>query len=548
MSEQSRPMFPIRMIVGNKHRDLASQTIQSPSLHLSVKPDNIVYWSKHWQNLGQTWRTEPEIDVERQKYLAERRAIVPDMEKGIYPFKDIKLSRADVEWLLATHENGRGPVNWSDESQREREGLDLRGADLRRTDLHGLPLAYLKGSSGIQLSFRHKAAAIHLEEAYLAEIHLEGAILDYAHLEKATLYGAHLEGAHLYGIHLKDAELIEAHLESAVLTNANLVRANLSGAHLENALLIEAHLERAEFRRMYFFHTDPDTADQSEMTTHLEGADLDRAHLDRAALDGACLDEANLSGASLKGAFLSQAYFKGASLIGAHLEGAYLDRTHLEGADLREVFFNTETQLINIFLGDARFGFASLADVRWGDTNLALVTWSSVKKLGDEIEAERLKKGGETTQLLWYRRAVRANRQLAIALQAQGLNEFAARFAYRAQLMQRKVIWYQRKFGQYLFSMFLDLLTGYGYKPIRSFITYGIVISLFAFIYFLLGSHLAWNEAIVISMTAFHGRGFFPEQFKPGDPQALVAAIEAFVGLLIEVTFIATLTQRLFGK
>ena len=70
---------------------------------------------------------------------------------------------------------------------------------------------------------------------------------------------------------------------------------------------------------------------------------------------------------------------------------------------------------------------------------------------------------------------------------------------------------------------------------------------MFATTYHLLGTHL-WNEAIVVSMTAFHGRGFFPDQFHPGDPQALVAAIEAFVGLLIEVTFIATLTQRLFGK
>jgi hypothetical protein len=40
----------------------------------------------------------------------------------------------------------------------------------------------------------------------------------------------------------------------------------------------------------------------------------------------------------------------------------------------------------------------------------------------------------------------------------------------------------------------------------------------------------------------------FFDQFKPGDPQALAAAIEAFVGLIIEATFIATLTQRLFGK
>src|SRR2546430_8861004 len=33
-----------------------------------------------------------------------------------------------------------------------------------------------------------------------------------------------------------------------------------------------------------------------------------------------------------------------------------------------------------------------------------------------------------------------------------------------------------------------------------------------------------------------------------GDPQAMVTAIEAFLGLLIEVTFIATLTQRLFSS
>ena len=143
---------------------------------------------------------------------------------------------------------------------------------------------------------------------------------------------------------------------------------------------------------------------------------------------------------------------------------------------------------------------------------------------------------------------MRAYRQLSVVLRNQGLNEDAARFTYRSQIMQRKVLWYQRKLVQYLFSLFLDLLAGYGYKPGRSFLAYAFVIGIFAALYFHLSAHLAWNEAIVISMTAFHGRGFFPDQFHPGDPQALVAAIEAFVGLLIEVTFIATLTQRLFGK
>lgn len=102
-------------------------------------------WKTYWIAQGQPWRTEPEIDTERQKYLAERRCIEPDFEQGIYPFKDVKLSRADVEWLLATHENGRGPVDWHDANQRERIGLDLCGANMSDTDLRELPLAKMRG-------------------------------------------------------------------------------------------------------------------------------------------------------------------------------------------------------------------------------------------------------------------------------------------------------------------------------------------------------------------------------------------------------------------
>jgi len=50
---------------------------------------------------SQLWCTEPEIDIKRQQELERCRAIVPDIEKGIYPFKGMQLSRADVEWLLA---------------------------------------------------------------------------------------------------------------------------------------------------------------------------------------------------------------------------------------------------------------------------------------------------------------------------------------------------------------------------------------------------------------------------------------------------------------
>lgn len=389
-------------------------------------------WKVYWKSQGQEWRTESEIDAERQKYLTERRSITPDIEQGIYPFKDIKLSRADVEWLLATHDDGCGPVEWSDEKDvHERRGLDLRGADLRRVNLNNLPLTHLYG--GLDQEERDLAT---VEQGEMAAIHLEGASLRRARLERAIFSWAHLEQANLSRVHLE--------------------RANLYGAHLEKTDLTQAHLE-----------------------------------------------------------------------------AVYLLRSTL---------------------GDEHGIGPRLLNVRWGDANHAVVQWSQVKMLADEYEATRKMQSAreiDRARLLEeYEQAVIANRQLSMALLGQGLNEDAARFAYRAQVVQRKVFLYQgiRSFGRYLFSLFLALLTGYGYKPTRSFIAYAVVISVFAIIYFLLGSHLAWNEAIVISMTAFHGRGFFPEQFKPGDPQALVAAIEAFVGLLIEVTFIATLTQRLFGK
>src|SRR6266566_2503616 len=160
-------------------------TLQRPTTN---DPDA---WKAYWKAQGWHWRTEPEIDTERQKYLAERRAIVPDIEQGIYPFKDIKLSRADVEWLLATHEDERGPVDWSDERQRDRIGLDLRGAILQEVDLRGLPLARICGGQTfdeymMNMVGHRSAAVIHLEGADLSDAYLEGAYLSYAHLEGAV--------------------------------------------------------------------------------------------------------------------------------------------------------------------------------------------------------------------------------------------------------------------------------------------------------------------------------------------------------------------------
>jgi uncharacterized protein YjbI with pentapeptide repeats len=416
------------------HSPLPSQTpAQRPA------NDDRAAWRAYWTAQGQPWRMEPEIDLMRQQELEQCRAIAPDIEKAIYPFKGKSLSRADVEWLLATHDNERGPVNWSDERQRERQGLDLRGANLSGTDLRNLPLARLRGGLGGE---------------------------DWDH--------ASSEQRHMAAVHLERAILISAHLEGSILTHA----------HLQGAFLNAAHLESVD-------------------------------------------------------------------AFGAHFEGP-------EPANLRGAYFDTSTILGQSTISNDKGVGMRLLDVHWGDVNLTGLDWSSVRILYCEHRAKsKITREGDIKNRARrdrdYREAVQASRQLSVVLQQQGLNEDAARFAYHGQNLQRVVLRRQRKVGQYLFSWFLYLLAGYGYRPSRSFLAYLLVILGFATAYYVLGHTvgpaLSPLGAFVFSMTSFHGRGFFPgNNISLDDPLTVFAAFEALVGLIIEVTFIATLTQRLFNR
>ncbi len=87
----------------------------------------------------------------------------------------------------------------------------------------------------------------------------------------------------------------------------------------------------------------------------------------------------------------------------------------------------------------------------------------------------------------------------------------------------------------------------------RSVFTYTLVVLGFASVYYLLGSNvhpaLAPLDALIFSVTSFHGRGFTPgELVTLHNPLTVLAAGEAIIGLLIEITFIATFTQRFFAR
>jgi hypothetical protein len=223
---------------------------------------------------------------------------------------------------------------------------------------------------------------------------------------------------------------------------------------------------------------------------------------------------------------------------------------------------DADTNLTHIRLSDQ----TRLADVVWDSVPLTRASWDDVRRLGDESRAWRRRdiqgeRKDKKTREEEFRAAIRAYRQLAVVLRAQGLNEPADKFTYRAHVLQRQVLRRQNQWHLVAGNRFLDLIAGYGYKPARSFAVYLLVLCGFAVAYFaatnsLLGfgagatqvQPLHWYEALVLSVSAFHGRGFFQPVQNLGDPVAILAAIEAVMGLFIEITFIATFTQRFFAR
>lgn len=415
---------------------------------------------------------------------------------------------------------------------------DLARADLSETDLTGANLgeANLTGAD--------------LRETALTGADLHGATLSGADLHAATLARVNLGEADLAGADLREADLSGANLSGTNLSGAALFRASLSNANLGGAKLAGANLGAARLMR-----------------ATLVRADLARVNLVEANLTGATLGGGTLAGADLSRANLAEADLHGADLAGAALREANLPRANLRkanltGADLRQAHLSVETVLAQATLSTT----TSLVDVVWNNAPLVSIAWDALPVLGDETRArmrrdDEGKKKAAATRRNEYEVAARAYRLLAAALRGQGLIERADRYAYRAQVMQRVAQRRRHHYLRYAGSMLLSLLAGYGYRPLRTLFWYVAVIGGFAAAYFA-ATHgllavglppsqiqpLAWYEALVLSVSSFHGRGFFQPVQSLGDPVAILAAAEAVVGLFIEIAFIATFTQRYFGK
>ena len=468
------------------------------------------------------------------------------------PFDGTGLGGADIYWLviLTGMQQGYG-IAAMEHFLRDRRGQGLGDLDLLDLDLADMHL------EGANLN------SAHLEGTHLPQAHLEGANLNSAHLEGADLRSANLTGAYLLDAYLQVARLDSAHLEGAHLINASLAGASLAGARLERASLMMAHLEGIELAAL-LATINPGTVEILSSSTAIVDMGGHEALRHISPSNRRIVTGRDKGGQTENGGGLEEemrAYH--ATIVNRvldanpELKGMLLGKV-LPPANLTAAVLDMDTGLMGTILGDDKYGFVSAADVRWNDANLAAVNWTTLSRkgamLGEEWEIRRrsLRRNGNE---YFAEAAVRANRQLALALQGQGLNDPAAVLAYRAQRLRQVVLRWQHRWPEYLLSCLVWAISGYGYRPWRGLTAYLMTVTLFSVLYLLVGAwyshmqHLTVLQAAILSATSFHGRGFFPGNWTSisvDEPYGVVASFEAFVGLVVEATFIATLTQRFF--
>jgi uncharacterized protein YjbI with pentapeptide repeats len=337
-----------------------------------------------------------------------------------------------------------------------RKGLPAGSDERKRLELSGADVFYLAARALVGKTVTRHCTINNLDDARFA-------LRDPIQMRPPDLSALNLASAYVVGKQLKGAILSAAHLESTAFGPADLQEAWLYEAHLEDANLAGAQLQHADLERA--------TSQRADLRAELEGANLCRANL----------EGAELSGARLKGALLYQ----------ADLRGADLRETQLQGADLRFSRLDREANLT-----DAHLAGVSLDQIVLDNTNLTALSWEDVAPLGDDKRAKGMidddYRPGVTDhkkRIDHYESAVRANRLLATELRRQGLAEDADIVAYRAALMQRGLRFRRRQFGRWLVSWGLAALSGYGYRLWRIFFAYGLVLAVFAFIFWALGVH-----------------------------------------------------------
>lgn len=517
-----------------------------------------------------------ENDIKRQRYYDELSKIVPGLNRDRdYPFHGITLSREDIMNLTEMKEHWQGSAHWVNGQQIVLKGPNLCGANLQGVNLSNLSL----------------------EEANLSGTNLQDAHLENTNLSRAyvgaegSLSPANFQGAFFDSTtNLTDIILSNEHeTEQKRKAGPQLVDIHWNGVNMAVADWSTMEMVGDEYQA----RQQEQEAEKNDQTAQVDRYQTWYQTALRSTRQLAVvLQEQGISEDAAHFAYRAQKIQRHIqllhflSLLAKHPLLSGLVTKHAKPSDYRQMLRNMVTIIGTSILFILIASFAT-------NRTVSLLFYIFGYSLLGIILASML------FYVLTFSYVVRAIVAFSLSfatlcavllllmfqlltltfLHPETLLGFLliCLFILLEILMARRGFWQwenvkknahrlylyiypdlQAAYGRYIFSLFLDILAGYGYRPVRSIAAYLLIIVTFASLYFYFGQGLHPSitpvGAFVFSITSFHGRGFFPGldpngKLLPLDhPMIVLAASEAVVGLIIEISFIATFTQRYFGK
>jgi uncharacterized protein YjbI with pentapeptide repeats len=266
-----------------------------------------------------------------------------------------------------------------------------------------------------------------------------------------------------------------------------------------------------------------------------------QAHISNCSFIGA-----NLSGVDMIGARVSSCEFVGSDILRANFMKAVFLSTSFSHADLRGSSFIEahlrDTDFMGSVLFDCLLWYADISGAR--NIKQANFRNPDSKKVRPSFHLSEESPLG----------ACESYRVIKHYFYHNGLYEAARWAAYRERIMERKYF-YETRDPRYIWSLIIDLVSGYTEKPSRVIISSFVIVMVFAYIYYLFNVPVASaqpgafskpgiGDAIYFSFITFTTCGY-------GDfiPRAvawmrLLACLEAFSGPFMTGLYIFTLTRR----
>ncbi|WP_018693777.1 ion channel [Algicola sagamiensis] len=280
---------------------------------------------------------------------------------------------------------------------------------------------------------------------------------------------------------------------------------------------------------------------------------LERYAANGGLMQGLKLKRANLAGVNLvkrgdkDGYNLNGSDFYRANLSGAHLFNLKLENGSLMKSDLRDANLHC-CQLKNTNLLGVKLMGAKIDNIEIGET------------LFQEGVAKDAEKNNDMDMALDnYEQSEEIYRDLRKAAETQGLFELAGKYMHRELTMRRYQ--YPMYSNKRIFSKFIDLLCGYGEKPINVIFFSLSLIFICACFYFFLGvgspdDPIQFNikhdaitnmshffSSLYYSVVTFTTLGY--GDITPYGITRLVAAVEAFCGSFTLALFVVVFVKKM---